>query len=106
MSSECCYTLSLKNREMKRISQLFKIFSEVNRLKILFLLQKDRLCVCEMIEKLDLPQNLTSHHLRVLEKTRLVTNERKGRRIYYSLTPEGRKIIKPILGLLGRGGAI
>lgn len=84
---------------MKQIVSLLKVIADENRLKILCLLQKGNLCVCEIFEKLDLAQNLTSHHLGVLKKNNLVEDNKKGRRVHYSLTDKGRKITETLLKL-------
>ena len=104
MTSDCCHSSSQKNKEIKRAARLLKIVGEENRLKILCLLQEGGLCVCEIFEKLGLAQNLTSHHLNVLKKAGMVTDEKSGLRVYYSLTPKGRRITKTILKLVGKGG--
>ena len=56
-----------------------------NRQAILRLLGKGELCVCEILPKLRLPQNLVSHHLAVLRKAKLVRFRRVGVRKHYAL---------------------
>lgn len=93
MTSDCC-----------RAARLLKIVGEENRLRILCLLQEESLCVCEIFEKLNLPQNLTSHHLGVLKKAGLVDDKKRGQWVYYSLTPRGRKITKTVLKFVSKRG--
>lgn len=96
--------VTMEGKEIEQTIHLLKVLGEANRLKILYLLQKGSLCVCEIFESLSLPQNLTSHHLGVLKKVGLVDDEKKGLRVYYSLTPNGRKITKGVSEISGKGG--
>lgn len=68
-----------------------KTLADANRLRIIDLLRQGEVCVCEMTEALDLPQNLVSHHLRALREAGLVRARRKAsdsRWVYYSLNPQ------------------
>jgi len=80
---------SRKNsKEQKKILKLkgfLKIISDTNRLRILCLLTKKELCVCEIFEALKLPQNLVSHHLAKLKNLSLVEERRDGTFIIYSV---------------------
>jgi ArsR family transcriptional regulator len=67
---------------------LFKALSDPNRLNILDILMQGDSCNCELNERLGLPPNLLSHHLRVLRETGLINSRRDvvdGRWIYYSI---------------------
>lgn len=64
---------------------LFKSISEPTRLDIVRELTDGEKCVCKIYEKLDLPQNLASHHLSVLRDCGLITARKEGRWVYYSL---------------------
>lgn len=68
--------------------QLLKVLVDENRLKIIACLATGEKCVCQLTDSLDISQNLMSHHLRVLRESGLVTDERRGRWIYYSLKTE------------------
>jgi len=92
MSFSCCHLFSKENKQVKRAAKFLKTISEPNRLRILCMLINGELCVCELVENLDLPQNLVSHHLGVLKKSSLISDERRGQRVYYSLTKEGKDI--------------
>ena len=65
------------------VSQYLKIINEPNRLKILILLKQGPLCVCEIYQNLILPQNLTSHHLKLLKDFGLLKSHRQGLKIIY-----------------------
>ncbi len=88
----CC----LEKENFKKITclcSLLKIVSDKNRLKILFTLERGSCCVCEVVESLDIPQSLVSHHLSALKKEKLVQARKKGRRAHYKLTERGEKVV-------------
>lgn len=64
---------------------IFKALADQNRLKIVELLSKKPLCVCEIEKFLNLSQNLVSHHLLVLKGANIVENCKCGKKNYYSL---------------------
>ncbi len=103
MSFSCCHPLSKENKQVKKAAKLLKTISEASRLRIICMLTGGELCVCELVENLNSPQNLVSHHLGVLKKSGLINNKRKGQRVYYSLTKEGKNI-EFLLKKLTEGG--
>ncbi|HKK54312.1 MAG TPA: metalloregulator ArsR/SmtB family transcription factor [Patescibacteria group bacterium] len=84
-------------QELTEVVSFLKAISEENRLKILCVLQKSELCVCDIWQYLSLPQNLVSHHLKVLKDFNLVESRREGTKIIYSLNP---KVTKKYIKLL------
>ena len=85
-----------ETEEFKKIvslSFLLKTIAEESRLKILCLIGRGKLCVCDIAEALDLSQSLVSHHLADLKKIGLVKDEKRGQRVYYQLTVLGREVI-------------
>ncbi len=66
---------------------LFKACSDPTRLRILFLLAMRELCVCELVEVLEMPQGKISRHLAILKQAQLVCDRRDATWIYYSLAP-------------------
>jgi len=75
---------------MKTTAKLFKALSDETRLRILSLLTAGELCVCDLMEVLQLPQSTVSRHLAYLRNTGLVDDRRQGVWMYYRLTiPEG-----------------
>jgi DNA-binding transcriptional ArsR family regulator len=62
-----------------------KLIADPNRLRILSLLAHGERCVCDIETPLDLPQNLTSHHLAALKRAGLAHDRREGKWVYYSL---------------------
>jgi len=74
---------------MKKITQFFKSLSDPTRVRIVWLLQSGgELCVCDLMEVLDLPQSTVSRHLAYLRNAGLVTDQRKGVWMYYRLPEE------------------
>jgi ArsR family transcriptional regulator, arsenate/arsenite/antimonite-responsive transcriptional repressor len=67
---------------------LLKVIAEPLRLRILRLLSDEELCVCHLVEALDVAQPLVSHHLRVLRDAGLVETERYRYWTYYRLCPD------------------
>ncbi len=63
----------------------FHALSDSLRIKVLELLRKQELCVCELCEVLDVPQSKLSFHLKALKEAQLVRTRQEGRWIYYSL---------------------
>ena len=70
---------------MKRETSIFKALSDETRIRILRLLLKRELCVCELEAALNLPQSKVSRHLTVLRSVGLVEDRRDGTWIFYSL---------------------
>ncbi len=71
--------------ELYYLAELFKMFAEPTRIKILFVLTKGELCVGDIAQILDMSQSSISHQLRVLKQSRLVKFRREGKTIFYSL---------------------
>ncbi len=86
-----CQSKKLVN-DLLKTAEFLKIIAEKNRLKILCLLQSGGKCVCEIWQYLDLPQNLASHHLKVLKNFNFIKSRRQGLNIYYSINK--RKTLK------------
>ncbi len=92
-SYNCCSPSSKEADQVKSLSVLLKLVSEESRLEILCILCLGEHCVCEIMEHVDMSQSLISHHLKDLRDGNIVSNEKKGVRVYYSLTDKGKKII-------------
>ena len=67
------------------LAELFKIFGDSTRIKILYALFESELCVCDIAELLGLTQSAISHQLRLLKQSKLVKYRREGKTVYYSL---------------------
>ena len=71
--------------EIYDVAELFKVLGDQTRVKILFTLIKDEMCVCDIAELLEMSQSAISHQLRVLKQMDLVKNRREGKTVFYSL---------------------
>lgn len=70
------------------ISELFKIFGDSTRVKIINALIDNELCVCEIANMINVSQSAVSHQLRILKASKLVKYKKNGNCIYYSLADE------------------
>ena len=70
------------------LAELFKIFGDSTRVKILYALLESELCVCDIAKLLEVSQSAVSHQLRVLKGSKLVKFRREGKVVYYSLADE------------------
>ncbi len=67
------------------LAELFKVFGDSTRIKILYVLLESEMCVCDIAELLNMTQSAISHQLRVLKQSSLVKFRREGKAIFYSL---------------------
>ena len=67
------------------VSELFKVFGDSTRIRILSVLLIEELCVCDICSLLNMTKSAVSHQLRILRQTKLVKNRRSGKEVYYSL---------------------
>ena len=81
-------------------ARFLKALANETRLKILRLLSKKEMCVCELTVALDLTQPTASHHLNILENMGLIEDRKEGRWVFYSVTkPEVAQHLFDFLGL-------
>ena len=78
------------------LSELFRVFGDSTRIKILYVLFESELCVCDIAELLGMSQSAISHQLRVIKQAKLIKNRRDGKTIFYSLADEH---VKTIIGM-------
>lgn len=91
MEFECC---AKKPKEVEDVSKTYaflRAIADQNRLKILCILREGSKCVCEIVPAIGISGKLASHHLKQLKLAGLLTDERRGNFIYYSLN---RKAVK------------
>ena len=67
------------------LAELFKVFGDVTRVKIIYALLEREMCVCDIANLLEMTQSAISHQLRVLKKARLVKFRKEGKTVFYSL---------------------
>ena len=70
------------------LAELFKIFGDSTRVKILYALLESELCVCDIAKLMEVTQSAVSHQLRVLKNSKLVKFRREGKTVYYSLADD------------------
>lgn len=70
------------------LADLYKIFGDSTRIKILYVLYDTELCVCDIASLLGMQISAISHQLRVLKQARLVKFRRAGKTVYYSLADD------------------
>ena len=83
--------------ELYDLAELFKVFGDTTRVKILYALFAAEMCVCDIAALLNMTQSAISHQLRVLKQARLVKFRREGKTVFYSLDDEHIK------GIFGQG---
>lgn len=67
------------------LAELFKVFGDTTRIKILYALFSNEMCVCDIADLLNMTHSAISHQLRVLKQARLVKFRKEGKTVYYSL---------------------
>ena len=77
------------------LAELFKVFGDSTRIKILYVLFESEMCVCDIAQLLNMNQSAISHQLRVLKQSKLVKYRRDGKTVFYSLA-DGH--VRTILG--------
>lgn len=71
--------------ELYDLAELFKVFGDSTRIRILFVLFEAEVCVCDLAATLNMTQSAVSHQLRILKQNKLVKSRREGKSIFYSL---------------------
>jgi DNA-binding transcriptional ArsR family regulator len=76
---------AISERELERLSLIYKVLGDPNRLKIVMALRNVEMCVCDLAAFTGLSESAVSHQLRRLKDLALVKNHRDGQIVYYSL---------------------
>lgn len=80
--------------ELYDLAELFKVFGDSTRIRILFVLFEAEVCVCDLAAVLSMTQSAISHQLRILKQNKLVKSRREGKSVFYSLADDHvRRII-------------
>ncbi|MBE6952138.1 MAG: helix-turn-helix transcriptional regulator [Ruminococcaceae bacterium] len=74
--------------ELYDLAELFKVFGDTTRIRILYVLLNDEMCVCDIAALLGMNQSAISHQLRILKQSRLVKFRRDGKSVFYSLADD------------------
>ena len=75
------------------LTELFRIFGDSTRIRILYVLFEAEMCVCDSAQLLGMSQSAISHRLRALKNARLVNSRREGKVVFYSLSDDHVKAI-------------
>ena len=78
------------------LAELYKVFGDSTRIKILYALFESELCVCDIAGVLSMTQSAISHQLRVLKQAKLVKFRREGKTVFYSLSDDH---VRTIIGM-------
>ena len=70
------------------VAELFKMFGDLTRMKILFVLFETEACTCGLAEALDMTSSAVSHQLNALKRAKLIKSRRDGKSVFYSLADE------------------
>ncbi len=77
------------------LAELFKMFGDSTRMRILFVLFEAEVCTCDLAEALNMTSSAVSHQLNALKRAKLVKSRRDGKSVFYSLADDHvRTIIK------------
>ena len=95
---ECCESFQTHEELLKVVSEqmpeedklydlaeLFKVFGDSTRIRILYVLFEAEVCVCDLAEALNMTQSAISHQLKILKQSKLVKSRREGKSVFYSL---------------------
>ena len=74
--------------ELCDLAELFKVFGDSTRIRILYALFDTEICVCDLAETLSMTQSAISHQLKILKQANLVRSRREGRSIFYTLSDD------------------
>ncbi len=74
--------------ELYDLAELFKIFGDSTRIRILFTLFQSEICVCDIAKTLNMTQSAVSHQLKILKNSKLIGNRREGKQIIYYLADD------------------
>ena len=77
-----------EEQELYELADLFKVFGDSTRIKILLVLYKGEMCVNDIAATLDMSQSSISHQLRILKQNRLVKFRKEGKIVFYSLADQ------------------
>lgn len=75
------------------LAEFYKVFGDTTRIKILYILLKSEMCVCDISQVLGVSQSAVSHQLRMLKQMKLVKYRREGKSVFYSLSDHHIELI-------------
>ena len=99
MNKYCKYN-DKNDIKIEKSVDLLKAISEPNRIRILYTLSKEKVCVCELADMVGIQQNLMSFHLKTLHDVGILKKIREGNNIYYVIAEKWNKKIENIFQFL------
>ena len=78
----------LKENELFDLAELFKVFGDSTRIRILYVLFEKEICVQDLADELGMTQSAVSHQLKILKQSKLIKNRRDGKSAFYSLADD------------------
>ncbi len=94
MEEDKKYNKNYKNEILiAEVADLFKIFGDSSRIKILYTMQNGKICVSDIADSVNMTQSAVSHQLRLLKQSNLVKAQKEGKIVYYSLDDDHVKSI-------------
>jgi ArsR family transcriptional regulator len=102
-ATECTPRRRAKTRNLQPYTALFKALADATRVEIVALLAQARepVCACDIEGHFELAQATVSHHLKILRQAGVLTSERRGTWIFYSLEPTALERLREFPTLLG-----
>ena len=101
MRVECCDEPQVHEELLKKLNEtlpdedtlydlaeLFKVFGDSTRIRILYVLFEAEVCVCDLAATLSMTQSAVSHQLKILKQARLVKARREGKQVFYALSDD------------------
>lgn len=83
---------ALKNKpeiyKLLRLSELFKILGDLTRIKIIWVLDRQEMCVCDIANVLNMTKSTISHQLAILREAKIIKYRKAGKEVYYTLDDE------------------
>lgn len=70
------------------LAELFKVFGDSTRVRILFVLLEEEVCVCDLSDMLSMTPSAISHQLKILSRAKLIRSRREGKSVFYSLSDD------------------
>ena len=98
---ECCEVFQIHEEAVQEVlkhmpdenklydlAEVFKIFGDSTRIRILYVLFEAEVCVCDLAQLLNMKQSAISHQLKILKQAKLVKSRREGKSVFYSLADD------------------
>lgn len=98
---KCCQKGSKNFKKIDQSVDILNAVTETNRLRILCVLSKMEICVCDLAKRLDVSHNLISHHLKTLYEAEVLDKRREGNQFFYFIKDQWKSRIKHLYDFVG-----